>query len=183
VSVYPEGAIVRRHAHISEDGVYRYWLGRAWGEDRERALVTGHLSLAFIMLNPSTADGTEDDPTIRKCVGFARRLGYVGISVFNLFAYRATDPDDLRAAMRAGVDVVGPENDERLRTMLAARLACGSGVVAAWGAQKGIDARVREVLAMPGSRALCTLGLTAKGVPRHPLMLGYEGATLTPMVT
>lgn len=170
--VYPEGAQVDYHADLSDDGVYRYWLGRRWG---------GGESLAFIMLNPSTADGTEDDPTIRKCVGFARRLGYSGISVFNLYAYRATDPKDLKRAMRSGVDVVGPENDERLRAMLAARLARGDGVVAAWGAHAP-DARVREVLAMPGSRALCTLGLTAKGVPRHPLMLGYEGATLIPMI-
>lgn len=173
MSVYPEGATVEKFADLSDDGVYRYWLGRRWGEGE---------SLAFIMLNPSIADATEDDPTIRKCVGFARRLGYARIGVWNLFAYRATDPADLKRAMRSRVDVVGPENDDRLRVMLAARLARGDGVVAAWGAQTGIDARVREVLAMPGSRALCTLGLTAKGVPRHPLMLGYEGATLTPMI-
>ena len=176
-TVYPEGVAVQKHADLSDDGVYRYYLGRWWGPSHG-----GLPTLAFIMLNPSIADAEQDDPTIRKCVGFARRLGYAGISVFNLFAYRATDPDDLRAAMKAGVDVVGPENDERLRLMLRGRLAVGDGVVAAWGAQKGIDARVREVLAMPGSRALCTLGLTAKGVPRHPLMLGYDGATLTPMV-
>lgn len=182
MSVYPEGATVHKGADLSDEQptpLYRYWLGRRWDE-RGEWQQSG--SLAFVMLNPSTADAAEDDPTIRKCVGFARRLGYSAISVFNLFAYRATDPDDLRAAMRAGVDVVGPENDERLRTMLVARLRTGDGVVAAWGAQKGIDDRVREVLSMPGSRALCTLGLTAKGVPRHPLMLGYEGATLTPMI-
>ena len=176
MSVYPEGAEVRRSADVSPDGTYRYYLGRRWNADP----ATRALTLAFIMLNPSTADAEQDDPTIRKCVGFARRLGYDAISVFNLFAYRATDPADLKRAMRAGVDVVGPENDERLGTLLRGRLAVGQGVVAAWGAHAP-DGRVRAVLAMPGSRALCTLGLTAKGVPRHPLMLGYEGATLTPL--
>lgn len=171
--VYPEGVTVRRMADLSDDGRYRYWLGRFWADTRV-------MSLAFIMLNPSTADADDDDPTIRKCVGFARRLGYTGVSVFNLYAYRATEPRDLAAARRRGVDVVGPENDERLRTMLVSRMRAGCGVVAAWGAHAP-DARVREVLAMPGSRALCTLGLTTKGVPRHPLMLGYEGATLKPL--
>lgn len=174
MSVYPEGAEVRKHADLSDDGTYRYWLGRRW-DDGE--------SLAFIMLNPSTADANDDDPTIRKCVGFARRLGYTAIGVMNLFAYRATDPKVLVRAMRDGVDVIGPETDERLGTLLRSNLALGNGVVAAWGAQSGIDARVRQVLSMPGSRALCTLGLTAKGVPRHPLMLGYEGATLRPLLS
>lgn len=175
MSVYPEGATVRRFADISEDGVYRYCLGRDWDENPGM-----HQTLAFIMLNPSTADATEDDPTIRKCVGFARRFGYSGIVVHNLFAYRATRVRDLLTAKREGKDIVGPETDSRLRVMMKARLRTGCGVVAAWGAHAPED-RVREVLSMPGSRALCTLGLTAKGVPRHPLMLGYEGATMTPI--
>lgn len=175
MSVYPDNAIVHRFADIDPTGTYRYWLRRAWGEGDE--LVT----LAFIMLNPSTADAELDDPTVRKCVGFARRLGYTGVDVFNLYAYRATDPADLKRALRSGVDVVGPENDRRLLTMLTARLAQGDGVVAAWGAHAPDD-RVRQVLSLPGSRALCTLGLTAKGIPRHPLMLGYEGATLKPLL-
>lgn len=172
--VYPTGATVRRFADISREGTYRYFLGRHWGEDQLEP------TLAFIMLNPSTADAMEDDPTIRKCVGFARRLGYSGIVVHNLFAYRATKVRDLLAAQREGVDIVGPETNSRLRVLMRSRLQTGDGVVAAWGAHAP-DARVREVLAMSGSRALCTLGLTAKGVPRHPLMLGYEGAALTPM--
>lgn len=174
MSVYPEGARVRRSADLSPDGLYRYYLGRHWGDD------IGDPTLAFIMLNPSTADGIEDDPTIRKCVGFARRLGYVGIVVHNLYAYRATDPADLRRALRSGVDVVGPETNNRLNVLMKARLRTGNGVVAAWGAHAP-NSRVNEVLAMRGSRALCHLGLTSKGVPRHPLMLGYEGASLTPL--
>lgn len=177
MSVYPEGVEVRKHADLSDDGMYRYYLGRTWGP----SVVGGHRSLAFIMLNPSTADAEQDDPTIRKCVGFARRLGYNGISVFNLYALRATDPKVLLSAVRAGRDAVGPDNDGRLRTMLAARQSAGHHVVAAWGAHAP-DPRVRQVLDMPGSRALCSLALTAKGVPRHPLMLGYEGATLRPLI-
>ena len=176
MSVYPEGVEVRKHADLSDDGVYRYWLSRLWNAPDER-----QRTLPFIMLNPSTADAERDDPTIRKCVGFARRLGYTGLSIFNLYAYRATDPADLKRAMRAGVDVVPRSNNERLRTMLNARHYVGDPVVAAWGAHAP-DQRVREVLAMPGAAALHALALTPKGVPRHPLMLGYEGATLTPMV-
>lgn len=175
MSAYPEGAEVRRFADLSLDGVYRYSLGRMWDQFGEVN------SLPFIMLNPSTADAEKDDMTIRKCVGFARRLGYSGIVVANLYAYRATDPAELKRARRDGVDVVGPHNDTALRLLLRTSLAAGCGVVAAWGAHAP-DKRVREVLSMPGSRALCTLGLTAKGVPRHPLMLGYEGATLTPLI-
>lgn len=174
MSVYPEGAKVLRHADLSEDGVYRYWLGRRWDGGET-------YSLAFIMLNPSTADALADDPTIRKCVGFARRLNYRAISVFNLYAYRATDPADLKAAIRAGEDVVGPDNDLRLRILLHHRYMAGERVVAAWGAHAP-KARVQEVLAMPGADSLLTLGLTKSGVPRHPLMLGYEGAALTPLI-
>ena len=79
-----------KRATISEDGLYRYALSRTW---------EGPIwSLAFIMLNPSTADATEDDPTIRKCIGFAQRNGCNAIEVVNLFAFRATDPNDLRRA-------------------------------------------------------------------------------------
>lgn len=178
MSVYPEGAIVRRHARLDPTGSYRYVLGREWGMPVDRDPV----SLAFIMLNPSTADAEQDDPTVRKCVGFARRLGYDAIVVMNLFAYRATDPAELKRALRAGVDVVGPQTDTRLQHLLAARCSASEGVVAAWGAHAPAD-RVRQILRMPGSRALCTLGLTAQGVPRHPLMLGYEGATLKPLLS
>lgn len=176
MSVYPEGAIVRRHARLDPSGIYRYVLVRAWGDP-----ACEPMSLAFIMLNPSIADAEQDDPTVRKCVGFARRLGYDSIVVMNLFAYRATDPAELKRALRSGVDVVGPQTDTRLQHLLAARCVAGDSVVAAWGAHAPAD-RVQQILRMPGSRALCTLGLTAQGVPRHPLMLGYEGATLKPLL-
>lgn len=86
-------------AGISECGTYRYWLCREWSPGLD--------SLVWLMLNPSTADATQDDPTIRRCMGFARRWGYGGITVVNLYAYRATNPRDLLTA----ADPVGPEND------------------------------------------------------------------------
>lgn len=88
---------VRKGAFISECNLYRYWLTREWGEG-------GNL-MAFVMLNPSTADANIDDPTIRRCVGFAKREGRNGIVVVNLFAGRATDPDEM-FKMR---DPVGPD--------------------------------------------------------------------------
>jgi hypothetical protein len=72
-----------REAEISEDGKYRYALMRMW-DDKPLMM--------FCMLNPSTADATKDDPTIRRCIGFAKDRGYGGIYVVNLMAYRATDP-------------------------------------------------------------------------------------------
>lgn len=173
MSVYPAGVHVRKQADLSSDGIYRYWLSREWGAQGDPAS-----SLPFVMLNPSTADAAQDDQTIRKCVGFARRLGYDGITVFNLYAYRATDPRGLLSALRSGVDVVGPENDQRIRGMFTAHLDAGQPVVAAWGAHAR-EERVRQVLTMPGAETLRALALTSKGVPRHPLTLGYDSASLT----
>ena len=86
-------------AVLSPCGAYRYLLTRRFGPGKKLA--------TFVMLNPSTADAERDDATIRKCVGFARSWGCAGLQVVNLFAFRATDPTDLRMAD----DPVGPEND------------------------------------------------------------------------
>ena len=104
-------------ATISPCGLYRYELVRAWGDPP---------FCAFVMLNPSTADGAEDDNTIRRCVGFAQRFGFGGFSVVNLFAFRATKPE----AMLAAADPVGPDNDAHILGALAA----AQRVFAAWGA-------------------------------------------------
>ena len=87
-----------RTALFSPCGRFRYRLGRRWGEGP---------TIAFVLLNPSTADDQRDDPTIRRCIGFARRLGFGGLEVVNLYAYVATDPAELR---RVGY-LVGDEND------------------------------------------------------------------------
>ena len=121
----------------------------------------------FVGLNPSTADETQDDPTIRRCIAFAKAWGYGGVCMTNLFAYRATLPE----VMKATSDPVGPDNDEYLRA-----LAADAGVVvAAWGANgthKGRDAEVRKLLP-----ELHCLALTKDGHPGHPL---YLRKTLTP---
>lgn len=73
---------IKKDATISDCGKYRYRLSRIWEPGRPVA--------TFVMLNPSTADATNDDATIRKCMGFARRWNLGGIHVGNLFAYRAS---------------------------------------------------------------------------------------------
>jgi len=115
----------------------------------------------FIGLNPSTADETTDDPTIRRCVGFARAWGYDALCMVNLFAYRATNPAD----MEKDVEPIGTYNDYTLK-----KLASGAGIViAAWGAHGthlGRDAQVRALLP-----TLHYLRLTKDGHPGHPLYL------------
>lgn len=145
---------VLRTADISPDGIYRYRLTRVWG-----SLPT----LPFIMLNPSTADSTKDDPTIRRCIGFAKREGFGGIEVCNLYAFRATKPADLWQAD----DPIGPRNGQVLRDLLT-RWNGGSPIVAAWGAHAKHE-RVAWLLDKPGAHRLRCLGITKHGAPRHPL--------------
>lgn len=142
-------------AIVSPDGVYRYMLERQWD--------VGPI-LPFVMLNPSTADAEQDDPTVRRCIGFAQREGYCGLLVVNLFAYRATDPRELRRA----IDPVGPENDRHLSTIFAAARRSSAPVVAAWGA-KPDPYRIRQVLRLADDVDMRCLGTTAAGDPRHPL--------------
>jgi hypothetical protein len=151
-------------ALLSPGGAYRYILTREW--DSSAAKVT------WIMLNPSTADASEDDRTIRKCQVFARRWGYGGIAVVNLFAYRATKPADLLDAAGAGVDPIGAFNDEWIGS--ATTDPHCKLVVAAWGAYGAFCNRglvVLERLMEAGVRPM-RLGLPTKGGhPRHPLYL------------
>jgi hypothetical protein len=159
--VYPAGVEVQRHAAISGDGLFRYALHRSWG-DGDR--------LMFIMLNPSTADADQDDPTIRRCVGFARTLGFDGIGVFNLYAWRATEPAALWVSERIGRDISGGErNDDLLRELLR-QYARRGAVVAAWGAHAKQD-RINQILAFRHAEHLRCLGTTKAGAPRHPLYL------------
>lgn len=116
----------------------------------------------LIGLNPSTADARRNDPTIRRCIGFARDWGYGGVWVLNLFAFRATYPRDLKAAP----DPIGPRNDEWLRRV--ARKV--DRVVAVWGNDGGFMARSSRVRGMLGNR-LEVIRLNAGGEPAHPLYL------------
>lgn len=142
-----------RTAVISDCGRYRYVLGRRW---------TAGPTVAFICLNPSTADARTDDPTIRRIRGFAKAWGYSALVVANLYAWRATDPAELKRAD----DPVGPDNDSHLVRVAA---DCEL-VVAAWGVHARPE-RVAAVRALPGMDRLHVLGLTKGGAPRHPLYL------------
>jgi hypothetical protein len=142
-------------ALLSEDGLYRYRLWRTWGPGKR---------MAWIMFNPSTADAEMDDPTIRRCMGFAKREGYGGIEVINLYALRCTKPKHLLDHP----DPEGPDNRAHWDAVLSHdRIGM---IVAAWGSA---DAR----LALPQSRAVASryiggwfsLGVTRAGFPRHPL--------------
>ncbi|KQI69909.1 hypothetical protein AN189_00385 [Loktanella sp. 3ANDIMAR09] len=137
---------------------YRYALRRVWGDAP---------ALAFVMLNPSTATEAANDPTIARCEARARAGGHGGLIIANLFAFRATDPRDLRAAAAP----IGPDNDRLLLDM------CRNAglIVAGWGVH-GVHldraATVRALLRDSGVR-LHTLGLTKHGHPRHPLYVSY----------
>lgn len=152
-----------RDAVFSDCGTYRYALSRRW-DDRLGAAT-------FIMLNPSTADAATDDPTIRRCVGFARRWGLGAVQVHNLYALRATDPRELWNHQ----DPIGPDNNAALR-------AAGAGaalLVCAWGACARAERRAGEVLGLltagitSGVWVLHCVGITGSGAPRHPLYAPY----------
>ena len=144
-------------AEISPCGTYRYLL--TWRTRVSNATVA---TVPFMMLNPSTADATVDDPTIRRCCGFAERWDAAGIAVANLYALRATDP----RALRDHLDPIGPDNDAWLSDV--ARRA--GDLVCAWGtnADPGRVRAVVEMLKGTGARLWC-LGTTKDGHPRHPL--------------
>lgn len=142
-------------AIFSPDRTYRYMLWRQWDASLPKC--------TFIGLNPSTADERVDDPTIRRCIRFARDWGYGRMQMLNIFAYRATDP----LVMRLAEDPVGPDNDQWL-----AKAATVSAMnVAAWGIHGKYRDRQRYVgLLLSGLDIYC-LGTTRSGCPRHPLYM------------
>lgn len=154
-----------KNAVISGCGTYRYNLLRRWDYAKP--------CLYWMMLNPSTADADTDDPTINRCMGFARRGNYGGIHVVNLFAFRATNPFSL---IGANWHTVGPQNDDYIRRAVD---ACGfdkSNFIAAWGAHgtryPQRVARARELLPIRNTYSLGPL--TKHGQPKHPLYLPYD---------
>jgi hypothetical protein len=147
-------------AVFSDDQVYRYMLWRKWDPSSE--------SLGWLMLNPSTADADRDDPTIRRCIDFAKRDGFGGIVVANLFALRSTDPSHLWTHP----DPIGPENDDWI--IRVGSMCCGN-LVAAWGGTGHSKAwpRIEAVEHLCAEQAiqLDALGVTQHGQPRHPLFV------------
>lgn len=158
---------IQRHVVISSCKTYRYTLTCFWGGRDHPAR-----SLAFLMLNPSTEDHAVDDPTIRRCMGFARREGYDGIMVANLSAYRTAYPRELLFARNP----VGPDNNKYIRKCLA----CGD-IVAAWGSNGIACARAPEIKTLLAGRALKCLGVNKNGSPKHPLYIPAD-APLVPWV-
>lgn len=169
---------VKKWAMLSPCGRYRFMLGRAWDEE-DPAANEGPLGrwrrplCAWLMLNPSTADHTVDDPTIRKCVGFAERLGCGGIVVVNLFAWRATDPRDLEVVIRrGGADPVGWRNDRMIELASAVQ-----PLLVGWGKPRpAFRARASQVwgLGLTKSWPMLCVGVNDDGSPRHPLYVPYE---------
>lgn len=140
-----------RSAVLSSCQQYRYALTRRWAD--------GPL-MSWVMLNPSTADAIQDDPTIRRCMGFARQLGYAGIEVCNQFAFRTNNPRELLVAH----DPQGPSNYQFLID-LPAPIFCGWGNVA-----KQLRDLMSSVLLIRQASLRC-FGITKSGHPRHPLYL------------
>jgi hypothetical protein len=145
-----------RFARFSPCGRYRYWLSRLWSIDAP--------PVTFVMLNSSDADASKDDPTTRRCMGFARDWGYGGVVLVNLYAWCATKPRQLWRSP----DPVGPENDRWLAHAAQTAAITTAPIVAAWGANARPE-RVAEVLELPGMGRLTALGFTRSGAPRHPL--------------
>jgi len=155
-------------ATISECGQYRYLLWRVWDDSLP--------SVVFVMLNPSTADGQVDDPTVRRCVAFARDWGYGRLDVVNLFPLRATNP----SVLRHHADPLGPAGLADAAILDIARAA--PMIVCAWGGQsmarKRADTVLRLMLGITGlSKRLHHIGLNQDGSPKHPL---YIAASVRP---
>ena len=144
-------------AVISDCGKYRYLLRRTWDHKKPRALL--------VMLNPSTADARQDDATIRSCVRLLSGLGYGSMEVVNVFAYRATKPDELLTA----ANPYGPKNEDSVR---AAIKRCAI-VIVAWGAWPLADQAaiyIRNAIRAERPAMFC-FGRTKSGAPKHPLYI------------
>lgn len=148
-------------ARFSPDRIYRYSLWREWDSQKPHA--------AFCMLNPSTADEATEDPTIRKCLYFARTWGFGSLEVVNLFAFRATDPQEMKAAS----EPIGLAND----AAILSAYHHSSRFVVAWGNDGAIGNRGATVLAQIGGETVWHLGRNlgtcgpGTGHPKHPLYL------------
>jgi len=157
-----------KSAYVSEDQKYRYWLARRW------AAAGSMPYILWVLLNPSTADAYNDDATVRKAAGFTDRWGYKVMMFVNLYAWRATNPRQLKRV----ADPIGVENDHWIQTYASA----AAKVVCAWGQDPSADnIRARTVLALLNTQRslLYCLGTNRTGHPCHPLMLSYH----TPLVT
>lgn len=136
------------------DGSYRYSLWREWDSDRP--------CLLWVLLNPSNADASKDDPTLRRCLAFSRSWSFGSLEIVNLYAWRSSVPQALVSAENP----VGDHNDRYIQE--AAQRA--AKVVVAWGAYKPLRGRDRAVIALLAQPLWC-LGTTRDGHPHHPLYI------------
>ncbi len=146
----PKGAV------FSPDRKYRYALWRIWNPTRRPMMLIG--------LNPSKADEVVNDPTVTRGEVRASRLGYGGLLMGNIFAYKSTDPD----ALTGDGDFIGPETDFYLKEMIT----LSGVVVCGWGAFPAVMSRAGDVLRMI-PKPFC-LGVTKDGHPKHPLYVSYS---------
>lgn len=164
VTVPGVGRTRRRGAAFSPCERYRYALWDVWGKETDPVMV------AFVGLNPSTADELVDDPTVRRCKRFAASWGADGMFMLNAYGLRSTDPKGLWQVE----DPVGSETDLWLSRLLP---VCGIAV-ACWGVHC-TEARAAEVVLGCGRWEMSCLGKTKNGSPRHPLYLRKDSALLT----
>lgn len=159
-----DGGTMNGSAEISQCERYRYSLTREWDGSRPWC--------CFIGLNPSTADANIDDPTIRRCIGFAKAWGYGNMLMLNPFAFRTPSPREMFIALKRGTDIVGgPKN---FFPAIQSRIDRAGVTVAAWGSHAGD----RGMMALRQLRNLHYLALNADGSPKHPL---YLKANLLPI--
>ena len=151
---------LKNTAKLSRCRQYRYALWRTWDDSKPYVM--------FIGLNPSTADETVDDPTLIRCMNFTKSWGYGGVCMANLFAYRATDPADMKAAENP----IGSQNNKWLKA-----LAEDAGlIVAAWGNDGSYLGRSEQVKKrLPDMQCL---KMNKSGEPAHPL---YQRADVVPV--
>lgn len=147
---------MKTEAIFSDSHLYRYLLRRIWDDKL--------IHMLFIMLNPSMADDEKDDPTIRRCIGFAKREGFGGIEVVNLLAMVSTIPFDARARSDR---YIGIDNDQHIHDAVQ-RVKHAGRIVVAWGATAPAW-RVKQMHFFLKDLNVYCLGTTANGMPRHPL--------------
>ena len=144
---------MNKSAYLSTDKQYRYTLHRIWDDKKPMIM--------FIMLNPSTADSNNDDPTIRRVINFTKSWGYGGVHVVNLYAFRSTDPKGLKETQ----DPIGKDNIFHIQSLIGHV----EKVIYAWGNNEQEPKWLYDLVATP----YC-IDVSKKGVPKHPLYLKKE---------
>ena len=144
---------ILRSASFSRCGSYRYSLTRKWEAGTGRCV--------FIGLNPSTANGSVDDPTIRRCMGFTQTWGFNELVMINLFAYKTPHPELLKQAN----DPEGPNN----RRVVRKHCLCAQRIVLAWGVHGTFNNQAKRFSKLFVNQDVHCFGITKSGQPLHPL--------------